>query len=173
MQLSPWKKGGILRIDIACVAFSFGGTITVYPSLVSDFFGLNNLAENYGGVYLGFVIGSVMGSLVASLFSGFTVTFSLFRVVLMISLSLSVAVRHCPLPINIGVKGKRKSPDYPLKINVPVPVAAAGVSTFLAGVNVDGTAAQEDLQPQPVRQTDRRIAGTAPTPPRCDPLLTW
>ncbi|STH70656.1 transporter [Escherichia coli] len=33
---------------IACVAFNFGGTITVFPSLVSEFFGLNNLAKNYG-----------------------------------------------------------------------------------------------------------------------------
>ncbi|ETD60365.1 MFS transporter, partial [Escherichia coli] len=31
---------------IACVAFNFGGTITVFPSLVSEFFGLNNLAKN-------------------------------------------------------------------------------------------------------------------------------
>ncbi|HAP80633.1 MAG TPA: oxalate/formate antiport family MFS transporter, partial [Enterobacteriaceae bacterium] len=38
---------------IACVAFNFGGTITVYPSLVSEFFGLNNLAKNYGVIYLG------------------------------------------------------------------------------------------------------------------------
>lgn len=30
---------------IACVAFNFGGTITVFPSLVSEFFGLNNFGE--------------------------------------------------------------------------------------------------------------------------------
>jgi OFA family oxalate/formate antiporter-like MFS transporter len=40
---------------IACVAFNFGGTITVFPSLVSEFFGLNNLAKNYGVIYLGLV----------------------------------------------------------------------------------------------------------------------
>lgn len=34
---------------IACIAFNFGGTITVFPSLVSEFFGLNNTAKNYGG----------------------------------------------------------------------------------------------------------------------------
>lgn len=33
---------------IACVAFNFGGTITVFPSLVSEFFGLNNLAKTMG-----------------------------------------------------------------------------------------------------------------------------
>ncbi|WP_034948147.1 L-lactate MFS transporter [Erwinia oleae] len=80
-------------ISIACVAFSFGGTITVYPSLVSDFFGLNNLTKNYGLIYLGFGIGSVMGSLIASLFGGFTVTFSLIMTLLVISLIASLVIR--------------------------------------------------------------------------------
>lgn len=80
-------------IAVACVAFSFGGTITVYPSLVSDFFGLNNLAKNYGVLYLGFGIGSVMGSLIASLFGGFTVTFSLIVALLVVSLMMSLVIR--------------------------------------------------------------------------------
>ncbi len=80
-------------IAIACVAFSFGGTITVYPSLVSDFFGLNHLTKNYGVIYLGFGIGSVMGSLIASLFGGFTVTFSLIMALLAISLLISTTIR--------------------------------------------------------------------------------
>ncbi|WP_428943660.1 L-lactate MFS transporter [Pantoea sp. FN060301] len=80
-------------ISIACVAFSFGGTITVYPSLVSDFFGLNNLTKNYGLIYLGFGIGSVMGSLIASLFGGFTITFSLIIALLVISLIMSATIR--------------------------------------------------------------------------------
>ncbi|WP_338577374.1 MFS transporter [Erwinia sp. E_sp_W01_1] len=86
-------------ISIACVAFSFGGTITVYPSLVSDFFGLNNLTKNYGLIYLGFGIGSVMGSLIASLFGGFTITFSLIMALLVISLIMSATIRlpHRPL----------------------------------------------------------------------------
>ncbi|QKJ88092.1 MFS transporter [Paramixta manurensis] len=80
-------------ISVACVAFSFGGTITVYPSLVSDFFGLNNLTKNYGVLYLGFGIGSVLGSLIASLFGGFTITFSLIMTLLVISLVMSLAIR--------------------------------------------------------------------------------
>lgn len=80
-------------IAVACIAFSFGGTITVYPSLVSDFFGLNNLAKNYGVLYLGFGIGSVMGSLIASLFGGFMVTFSLIMALLVVSLLMSIMIR--------------------------------------------------------------------------------
>ncbi|MBM7344052.1 MFS transporter [Pantoea coffeiphila] len=80
-------------IAVACVAFSFGGTITVYPSLVSDFFGLNNLTKNYGVIYLGFGIGSVLGSLIASLFGGFMVTFSLIMALLVVSLLMSAVIR--------------------------------------------------------------------------------
>jgi OFA family oxalate/formate antiporter-like MFS transporter len=80
-------------ISVACIAFSFGGTITVYPSLVSDFFGLNNLTKNYGLIYLGFGIGSALGSLIASLFGGFTVIFSLIMTLLVISLVMSIIIR--------------------------------------------------------------------------------
>lgn len=82
---------------IACVAFSFGGAITVYPSLVSDFFGLNNLAKNYGVIYLGFGVGSIIGSVVASLFGGFLAAFHLILALQVISLLLMLVVRsHHP-----------------------------------------------------------------------------
>ncbi|MEA9390759.1 MFS transporter [Acerihabitans sp. TG2] len=80
-------------MSIACIAFSFGGTITVYPSLVSDFFGLNNLTKNYGVIYLGFGIGSIIGSIVASLFGGFLATFHLILVLLIVSLIISLTLR--------------------------------------------------------------------------------
>ncbi|TKI06329.1 OFA family MFS transporter [Martelella alba] len=79
---------------LACVAFSFGGTITVYPSLVSDFFGLNNLTKNYGLIYLGFGIGSIIGSIVASLFGGFLVTFHLIVALSVISLVISLTLHR-------------------------------------------------------------------------------
>ncbi|KEA53075.1 membrane protein [Mangrovibacter sp. MFB070] len=81
-------------VAIACVAFNFGGTITVYPSLVSDFFGLNNLAKNYGVIYLGFGIGSICGSIIASLFGGFHVTFLVIFALLIVSLALSSTIRQ-------------------------------------------------------------------------------
>ena len=79
---------------IACVAFNFGGTITVFPSLISEFFGLNNLAKNYGVIYLGFGIGSICGSLIASLFGGFYVTFCVIFALLILSLALSTTIRQ-------------------------------------------------------------------------------
>jgi MFS transporter, OFA family, oxalate/formate antiporter len=79
---------------IACVAFNFGGTITVFPSLVSEFFGLNNLAKNYGVIYLGFGIGSICGSIIASVFGGFYVTFCVIFALLILSLALSTTIRQ-------------------------------------------------------------------------------
>ncbi|MGR2680247.1 L-lactate MFS transporter [Chromobacterium haemolyticum] len=81
-------------LAIACVAFSFGGTITVYPSLVSDFFGLNNLTKNYGVIYLGFGIGSIVGSIVSSLFGGFLATFHLILALLIVALLFSLTIRQ-------------------------------------------------------------------------------
>lgn len=79
---------------VACIAFSFGGTITVYPSLISDFFGLNNLTKNYGVIYLGFGLGSIIGSVVASLFGGFMATFYLILALLVVALGMSLTIRH-------------------------------------------------------------------------------
>ncbi|WP_417763899.1 MFS transporter [Shewanella sp.] len=80
-------------VAVACIAFSFGGTITVYPSLVSDFFGLNNMAKNYGVIYLGFGIGSLLGSLVATAFGGFAATFYLIFGLLALSLLISLIIK--------------------------------------------------------------------------------
>lgn len=76
------------------MAFNFGGTITVFPSLVSEFFGLNNTAKNYGVIYLGFGIGSICGSIIASLFGGFYVTFYVIFALLILSLALSTTIRQ-------------------------------------------------------------------------------
>ncbi|MGQ5485456.1 hypothetical protein ACIPOR_08440 [Photobacterium damselae subsp. piscicida] len=86
---------------VACIAFSFGGTITVFPSLVSDFFGLNNLAKNYGLIYLDFGIGSFVGSIVASVFGGFIATFYLMFALLVVSLIIALTIK---IPGQTGIK---------------------------------------------------------------------
>src|SRR5699024_1061832 len=79
---------------IACVAFNFGGTITVFPSLVRVFFGLNNLAKNYGVIYLGLGMGSICGSIIVSLFVGVYVTFCVIFALLILYLALSTNIRQ-------------------------------------------------------------------------------
>jgi len=87
-------SGSVFYFAVACIAFSFGGTITVFPSLVSDFFGLNNLTKNYGVIYLGFGIGSITGSILASIFGGFVPTFYVIMTLLILSLVLTLLMKH-------------------------------------------------------------------------------
>ncbi|MDO6618952.1 MULTISPECIES: OFA family MFS transporter [unclassified Shewanella] len=89
VHLNAWS----FYLAVACIAFSFGGTITVFPSLVSDFFGLNNLTKIYGFIYLGFGIGSIIGSIVASLFGGFVPTFYLMLGLIVLSTVISFMVK--------------------------------------------------------------------------------
>jgi len=89
MSLNMWS----FYFAVACIAFSFGGTITVFPSLVSDFFGLNNLTKIYGFIYLGFGIGSIVGSIVASLMGGFVATFYLMLALIIVSTIVSFMIK--------------------------------------------------------------------------------
>lgn len=102
-------NANLFFVAVACVAFSFGGTITVYPSLVSDFFGLNNLTKNYGVIYLGFGVGSIIGSIVASLFGGFIATFNVILVLLVVALVMSLTIRMPEPKTPVSAKKATKS----------------------------------------------------------------
>ncbi|MGT0150624.1 MFS transporter [Vibrio metschnikovii] len=71
--------------DFLCVAFNFGGTITVFPTIVSDYFGLNSLTQNYEGDLLRLWFGSFFGSIVASLFGSFQAAFGVMLILLGVS----------------------------------------------------------------------------------------
>ncbi|MCA2017240.1 OFA family MFS transporter [Vibrio tritonius] len=95
---------------VACIAFSFGGTITVYPSLVSDFFGLNNVTKNYGLIYLGFGVGSFAGSIIASLFGGFVATFYVMLALLVVSLVMAITIKMPGTPKSDHANASRSIP---------------------------------------------------------------
>lgn len=78
---------------VALVAFSFGGTLTIYPSIISDFFGIKNLAKNYGLLYLGFGIGSLFGYTFAIIFGSYTITFIMMGILLVVAIVLSLMVK--------------------------------------------------------------------------------
>ncbi|OBT07893.1 hypothetical protein A9264_05330 [Vibrio sp. UCD-FRSSP16_10] len=83
----------VFYLSLACIAFCFGGTITVFPSLMSDYFGLEHVTKNYGVIYLGFGIGSFAGSVIASLFGGFLATFHVMLALIIVSIALSLIVK--------------------------------------------------------------------------------
>lgn len=57
----------LMDIDVMAMAFCFGGNITVFPTFVSDYFGLRDTSANYSIIYQSFGIGAlIVGLLTAS-----------------------------------------------------------------------------------------------------------
>lgn len=66
---------------VCAIAFAFGGNLTVFPSIVADYFGTENHNKNYGIIYQGFGVGGILGGLIASIMGGFKPTFYLMLIV--------------------------------------------------------------------------------------------
>ena len=110
---------------MALVSFSFGGTLTIYPSIISDFFGIKNLAKNYGLLYLGFGIGSLFGYIVAFIFGSYTLTFTLMGGLLVVAIVASLMVK---LPPELSESHKQLVKEN--KLRTPEEAAAAAQAAF-------------------------------------------
>ena len=111
---------------IALIAFSFGGTLTIYPSIISDFFGIKNLAKNYGLLYLGFGLGSLCGYIFAYAFGSYELTFIMMGVCLVVAIVASLMVR---LPAEL--KSGHSELVRTHKIRTPEEVAAAAAAALI------------------------------------------
>jgi len=94
---------------VATIAFCFGGNITVFPTIVADFFGLKNQSKNYGIIYQGFGIGALAGSFIAALLGGFIPTFIILTILCIISLVIAVTIK----PPFQGKKEKKSNQKLP------------------------------------------------------------
>ncbi|GKU26975.1 L-lactate MFS transporter [Clostridium folliculivorans] len=74
---------------VASIAFCFGGNITVFPTIIGDFFGSKNQTKNYGVIYQGFGLGALSGSFIATLAGGFIPTFIIVGCLCIISIVLA------------------------------------------------------------------------------------
>lgn len=111
---------------IALIAFSFGGTLTIYPSIISDFFGIKNLAKNYGLLYLGFGLGSLCGYIFAYAFGSYELTFIMMGVCLVVAIVASLMVR---LPAEL--KSGHRELVRTHKIRTPEEAAAAAAAALI------------------------------------------
>lgn len=80
-------------ISIALIAFAFGGNLTIFPAIVSEYFGLTNHSKNYGVIYQGFGIGGLLGGVVANVMGGFKPTFWLMLLVAILSILIMVFIK--------------------------------------------------------------------------------
>jgi MFS transporter, OFA family, oxalate/formate antiporter len=95
-------------VCVAAVAFFFGGNITVFPTIVADYFGLQNQGKNYGVIYQGFGIGALGGSFIATLLGGFQPTFVAIGILCVISFFLAVTVRSPQQPAAVKKQRTRQ-----------------------------------------------------------------
>ncbi|WP_128083668.1 OFA family MFS transporter [Paenibacillus sp. DMB5] len=84
---------GLFFVCVAAIAFCFGGNITVFPAIVSDFFGLKNHSKNYGVIYQGFGIGALSGSFIAALLGGFKPTFIIIGLLCILACLIAVSLK--------------------------------------------------------------------------------
>ncbi|MFE7084161.1 OFA family MFS transporter [Priestia megaterium] len=84
---------GVFFICVAAIAFCFGGNITVFPTIVGDFFGLKNHSKNYGIVYQGFGLGALAGSFIAAFLGGFKPTFIVIGILCVFSLIIALFIK--------------------------------------------------------------------------------
>ncbi|MCM3786449.1 OFA family MFS transporter [Neobacillus mesonae] len=98
---------GLFFACVAAIAFCFGGNITVFPAIVSDFFGLKNHTKNYGIVYQGFGIGALSGSFIAAMLGGFKPTFIVIGGLCIVAVLIALTIK----PPFAGTKEK----DVPFK----------------------------------------------------------
>lgn len=78
---------------VAGIAFCFGGNITIFPSLIGDFFGLRNHSKNYGVIYQGFGLGALSGSIIANIVGGFKPTFVVIEVLCIVSFIIVLTIK--------------------------------------------------------------------------------
>ncbi|OKP76796.1 hypothetical protein A3842_17455 [Paenibacillus sp. P3E] len=101
---------GLFFACVAAIAFCFGGNITVFPAIVSDFFGLKNHSKNYGIVYQGFGIGALSGSFIAAFLGGFKPTFIVIGLLCILSCILAVSLKP-PVQKQAREKGMSLKPS--------------------------------------------------------------
>ncbi|MFC6653770.1 OFA family MFS transporter [Paenibacillus rhizoplanae] len=97
---------GLFFACVAAIAFCFGGNITVFPAIISDFFGLKNHSKNYGIIYQGFGIGALSGSFIAAFLGGFKPTFNIIGLLCILACILAVSLQP---PVARAAKAKGMS----------------------------------------------------------------
>lgn len=82
------------NISMMIIGFFFGGTITVFPTIVADYYGIKNHSQNYAVIYLGYGIGSVSGAILLSILHGNVLgVFYVYMALLVLSLVMWFTIK--------------------------------------------------------------------------------
>lgn len=90
----PALNLALFFVAVALIAFSFGGTITVFPPLIGDFFGMQGVTKNYGFIYLGFGFGSLAGNIISFIYNGFEHTLPILFLCMIIAVIIVMLTKN-------------------------------------------------------------------------------
>jgi OFA family oxalate/formate antiporter-like MFS transporter len=86
-----------LVAGIAIVGFTFGGMLTLFPSMTADYYGMKNFGLNYGFVITAWGIGGVLGPLVGGMVRDATgtyvISYGVSAVLSLLGVVLSLAIK--------------------------------------------------------------------------------
>lgn len=80
-------------ISVGGIAFAFGGNLTIFPTIVGEYFGLKNSSKNYGIIYQGFGIGGLLGGVIARMMDGLRPTFYLVLAMSIIAFIIMLLIK--------------------------------------------------------------------------------
>jgi MFS transporter, OFA family, oxalate/formate antiporter len=92
-----------LLVGILLVGFTFGGMLTVFPSVTADYYGMRNFGFNYGIVFTAWGIGGVLGPLLGGIVRDLTGTYIL-------SYGVSAILSFFGLLLSLGMKPPLEKP---------------------------------------------------------------
>lgn len=75
-----FAQGGAFMALVALAAFCYGGYSGIYPVITADYFGIKNVAANYGAVMVGFAISALAFPLIIGQISDMTTRFVVLAV---------------------------------------------------------------------------------------------
>ena len=99
-----------LAAGVALVGFTFGGMLTLLPSITGDYFGIRNFGVNFGMMLTGSGLGGLLGPLVGGLVRDLTGTYILSYVAAVIFCAMGAAIVLTIRPPRITETGEPVSP---------------------------------------------------------------
>ncbi len=74
------------------IAFAFGGNLSIWPTIVAEYFGLHNSTKNYGIIYQGFGLGGILGGFIANALHNLIATFYVVLVLTVIAFVIMIFI---------------------------------------------------------------------------------
>jgi len=68
-------SGSLFVVMVALIPMCFGASLSIFPLLTADYFGIRNLGSNYGAIMIGFAVSALILPGVIGILGGYTPRF--------------------------------------------------------------------------------------------------